>query len=327
MRIAVEAWSPEYSAGVDLPEPADLSVEGVRTDHEMPWRPVPRAAGVQGVESVAFVDGTRRIDARVFVVDGGPRPHAGVAGSIGVGAVVCSIRGGEPGDGGAPAEITHTSVTRHLAVGGGRAPGLLAGPGLEYAPMPVPDDALELLVDAVHDHMRRREADVAIEHAEAGHLVFADGPLAVMDPGKRRVIGYIKSHAKRYLPPEEETVLVALGCGERTPVFSFGERRPRYSWYVRLCEPERNGHGWQGLVRCEVPAAFSVDEAVALADQSTALLPRFASPRHWDKRAPQNLVPIAGLEKKLRHLLGERELIYRMIRSAAGRASREADVA
>ncbi|HEV2755615.1 MAG TPA: DNA double-strand break repair nuclease NurA [Actinomycetota bacterium] len=318
MRIAVEAWSPEYSAGVDLGEPEDVSVEAVGTAHEVqgPWRPVPRCGAAPGVDGVAFVDGTRRIEARVFVVDGGA-PRAGVAGSVGVGAVVCAASGGSC------ARISHASVSRHLAVGGGRAPGLSAGAGLEYAPMPVPDEALELLVDAVHNHMRRLEADLAIAHAEEGHLVFADGPLAVMDPGRRRVIGYIKSHSKRYLPPAEEAVLESLGCGERTPVFSFGERRPRYSWYVRLCEPDRHGHGWQGLVRCEVPAALSVDEAVALADASTALLPRFASQPHWDPRAPQNLVPIAGLEKRLRHLLGERELVYRMIRSAAGRASRE----
>ncbi|HEX2196186.1 MAG TPA: DNA double-strand break repair nuclease NurA [Actinomycetota bacterium] len=323
MRISVEAWSPEYSAGVDLREPEDVSVEDVGVGLEMspPWRPVPRRPDAPGVDSVAFVDGTRRIDARVFVADGEPRARPGVAGSIGVGAVVCRARGD------ACARIDHAAVTRHLAVGGGRSPGLTAGAGLDYAPMPVPDEALELLVDAVHDHMRRLEADVAIAHAEDGHLVFADGPLAVMDPGKRRVIGYIKSHAKRYLQPEEEAVLESLGCGERTPLFSFGARRPRYSWYVRLCERDRDGHGWQGLVRCEVPAALSVDEAVELADASTALLPRFASKPHWDPRAPQNLVPIAGLEKRLRHLLGERDLVYRLIRSAAGRASREAAVA
>lgn len=323
MRISVEAWSPEYSAGVDLRGPEEVSVEDVGTHHEMaaPWRPVARAATAPGVESVAFVDGTRRIDARVFVVDGAPRARPGVAGSIGVGAVVCCPQAS------VQARVEHAAVTRYLAVGGGRAPGLSAGAGLEYAPLPVPDEALDLLVDAVHDQMRRAEADVAIAYAEAGHLVFADGPLAVMDPGKRRVIGYIKSHAKRYLPPEEEAVLAELGCGERTPLFSFGARRPRYSWYVRLCEPERDGHGWQGLVRCEVPAAWSVDEAVELANASTALLPRFASEPHWDQRAPQNLVPIAGLEKRLRHLLGERDLVYRMIRSAAGRVAREAAVA
>ena len=324
MRISVEAWSPEYSAGVDLGEPELVSVEDVRTDCETSdWKPVARCGEAPGVETVAFVDGTRRIDARVFLTDGDAPPRAGVAGSIGVGAVMCDARGRTVTAGrrtrGSCAEITYTGVTRHLAASGGRSPGLVAGAGLDYAPMPVPGETLDLLVDAVHDHMRRLEADLAVATADEGHLVFADGPLALMDPGKRRVIGYIKSHSKRYLGEAEETVLGALGCGERSPVFAFGARRPRYSWYVRLCERDRNGHGWQGLARCEVPAALSIDAAIELADASTALLPRFASKPHWDRRAPQNLVPIAGLEQRLRHLLGERELVYRMIRSAAGR--------
>jgi hypothetical protein len=79
-------------------------------------------------------------------------------------------------------------------------------------------------------------------------------------------------------------------------------------------------HGWFGIARCEVPAALPMESAIELADISARLLPGFASQPYWDKRAPQNLVPIAGLEKRLRHLMGERELVYRMIRSAAKRA-------
>jgi hypothetical protein len=63
----------------------------------------------------------------------------------------------------------------------------------------------------------------------------------------------------------------------------------------------------------------SRDVAVELADASAGILPRFASLPHWDPRAPQNLVPIAGLEKRLRHLLGDRVLVNRMIRDAARR--------
>jgi len=66
---------------------------------------------------------------------------------------------------------------------------------------------------------------------------------------------------------------------------------------------------------------------VALADASASILPAFASAPHWDPRAPQNLVPIAGLEKRLRHLLGERDLVYRMVRSAAQLAGGRAPAA
>jgi hypothetical protein len=60
-----------------------------------------------------------------------------------------------------------------------------------------------------------------------------------------------------------------------------------------------------------------VPEAVALADQVTAALPRFASEAHKDGRAPQNLYPIAGLERDLRHRLGDPQILYRALRQAA----------
>ncbi|HYP24419.1 MAG TPA: DNA double-strand break repair nuclease NurA [Actinomycetota bacterium] len=318
MRIAVEAWSHEYAAEVDLGGPDDFSVEDVRTDHETrgePWEPVPRSPDAPGVETVAFVDGTRRVDARLFGMNGGDMPVPGLAGSIGVGAVVC-----EPSPDGCAARITTETITRWLVLGGGHAQGLYAGPALSYEPMPHPADTTDVLFQALQEHMRRLEANLAVAAADQGHLVFADGPLAKMDPGKRKVIGLIKSHSVRYLKSPEEDVLARLGCGERTPLFSFGEKRPRYSWYVRLCERDAGGHAWQGLVRCEVPAALSVEAAIELANASTALLPRYASKPYWDKRAPQNLVPIAALEKRLRHLLGEPALVYRQIRSAAARA-------
>ena len=48
------------------------------------------------------------------------------------------------------------------------------------------------------------------------------------------------------------------------------------------------------------------------------LLPAFASEAHKDARAPQNLYPIGGLERELRHRLGDAELLYRALRAAAG---------
>ena len=321
MRMTVDAWAPEYGAGVDIGEPDELSVEKVDTGCEgREWAPIP--AGERSAligQKLAFVDGTRRIDARVFLSANGEYPVPGVAGSVGVGAVVCEVPEADraPGTPATPARITDTRITRHLAVGDGRAERLTGGPGLEYISLPVPGQDLDVCVDAVHNEMRNREAVLAQELEAEGHLVFVDGPLAKLAPGPRRIVGYIKSHNRRYLGAEEEGILPELGCGERTPLFSFGEKRQRYSWYLRLCPPEEGMHGWHGVARCEVPWALSVDEVVALADASTAALPLFASRPYWDKRAPQNLVPVAGLEKRLRHLLGERELVYRMIRSAA----------
>ena len=45
---------------------------------------------------------------------------------------------------------------------------------------------------------------------------------------------------------------------------------------------------------------------------------RFAASAYKDPRAPQNLIPIAGLERRLRALLGDPRLLHRALRSAAG---------
>jgi hypothetical protein len=323
MRIAVEAWSPEYGSGFELEEPDDVSVEKVETECEVQdWTVITPPPAAPPKQPLAFVDGTRRIDARVFLMNGDGGATPGVAGTVGVGAVLCETNGH-----GRSARCAEIQISRLLAVGDGLSQGLSAGPGLEYQGLPVPGQSTDRLVDEVHNSMRAREAQVAQLLADRDHLVFADGPLAVVAPGPRSIIGFIKAHARRYLPPEKEVVLARLGCGQRTPVFAFGELRARYSWYVRLCPPETGMHGWFGIARCEVPAALAMDLVIELANISARVLPGFASQPFWDKRAPQNLVPIAGLEKRLRHLMGERELVYRMIRSAAKRVGEgETDV-
>lgn len=330
MRIAVEAWSPEYGAETDLGAPDEASVEDVDTACEgRPWEPVtPEDCGAMCARPLAFVDGTRRIDARLFLSDNGDAPIPGVAGSVGVGAAVCDpAPAGRDGRRGSPwwrlksARVTDARVSRYIAAGAGTSASLPAGAGLAYRGLPVPGRGLEDMVSAIHNAMRNEEAALAQDLAGGDHLVFVDGPLAVMRPGPQAIVGFIKAHHRRYLEPEDEAILGRLGCGQRSPMFCFGRFRARYSWYLRLCDQGSDDHGWHGVVRCEAPAAIPFQEVVALADASAAILPAFASLPHWDPRAPQNLVPVAGLERRLRHLLGERDLVYRMIKSAAKRSN------
>jgi hypothetical protein len=73
------------------------------------------------------------------------------------------------------------------------------------------------------------------------------------------------------------------------------------------------------VVRAECPAELSIPAAVACADLSVVTLPRFAATAYKDPRAPQNLVPIAGLEQRLRARLGDARLLHRTLtRAAAG---------
>ncbi|MGZ6885814.1 MAG: hypothetical protein ACXVJA_06350, partial [Acidimicrobiia bacterium] len=53
----------------------------------------------------------------------------------------------------------------------------------------------------------------------------------------------------------------------------------------------------------------------------TATLPRYASEPHKDPRAPQNLYPVGGLERDLRHRLGDPDLLYRALRLSSSAAA------
>jgi hypothetical protein len=65
---------------------------------------------------------------------------------------------------------------------------------------------------------------------------------------------------------------------------------------------------------------------IALADRVALALPRFASAPHKDTRAPQNLYPIGGLERTLRHRLGDAAVVYRALRRASADMSPAAAV-
>ena len=71
------------------------------------------------------------------------------------------------------------------------------------------------------------------------------------------------------------------------------------------------------MVRVECAAELTAADAVALANLSQETLCRYASVEFKDSRAPQNLVPIGGLERTLRRRLGDPGLLYRALRAAA----------
>jgi hypothetical protein len=166
----------------------------------------------------------------------------------------------------------------------------------------------------------------AAEHADSplsarrgldDDLLVIDGPLRNRSH-LPRTIGLIKTHRAGYLPPELNRVVAALTAGQRTPVFLMGTSWERHAWYLRLpSTPDIPGAPWAGVVRCEAATDLSVAQLTALANLSQAVLCRYASVAYKDSRAPQNLVPIAGLENVLRHRLGDTRILYRALREAA----------
>lgn len=314
-RIWVEAWSPEYGAGVEsdrLPPSEEVVSPFVETEHWAPLSPDPCPW-----PPAAFLDGVHRVDARAyFETDAGL--SGGLLVSVAAGAVLTHGNGpARAGHGGSfPRAAFGPSSVRRLGIFGGGAQAVVPpiSSVVMYESLSVYGSEISDLMGALQHARSDLELEMARGLAGQGFLVIADGPLLARRE-QESIVGMIKSHQRTYLPPELEPVVRALEAGQRTPLFHFGRIRPRYSWYLRLADvPDQ--HPWAGIVRCEVSALLPVARAVELAGLTSCHLTRFASSSFWDSRAPQNLVPIASLERRLWHLLGDREIVLRQIRSA-----------
>lgn len=306
-QLHVESWSPDYGspfeadAGLAEPEKVDETVEVAGR-----WEPI---AGIDdGVDHIAFVDGVRRIDARL-TLDEATGPVAGLCGSYGVGAVLW--------DRSIPrSEVIEARIGRLAVFGSGKgAPIPVVSPELSYRSESVPDDDPGALITRFHGAMRRAEGDLSEELAKRGLFVVSDGP--INDMAATDKVGFIKSHRAPYLSHDRSEVIAHLESGQRTPLFLIGKggRYERYSWYFRIAD-RGEGHSWSGVVRGEVSAALELDRAAGIASRATAVIPAVASESHVDPRAPQNLVPIAALERELRRRLGDPGYVYRALRSA-----------
>ncbi len=306
-QLFVESWAPDYGspfesdASLAQPERVDESVEVAGR-----WEPI---AGVDdGIDKLAFVDGVRRVDARL-TLDGAPAPIPGICGSYAVGAVVW--------DRTIPRSVvTDVRVGRLAVFAEGRgAPIPVVSPELSYRAESVPDADPAALITRFHGAMRRAEGELSEELAKGGLFVVSDGP--INDMAATDKVGFIKSHRAPYLSADRSEVIGRLAAGERTPLFLIGKggAYERYSWYFRIADVA-GGHSWTGVVRGEVSAALERSRAAAIAARTTALIPAVASESHIDPRAPQNLVPIAALERELRRRLGDAGYVYRALRSA-----------
>ncbi|HZE38503.1 MAG TPA: hypothetical protein VE172_06780 [Stackebrandtia sp.] len=309
MRISVSAWDPGYAdtgegTGRDSQARLELNVEVPMRD----WAPVTPSAAAP--RRVLLVDGVRRLDARVDIsVDGEP-PSPGICASYAAGVVECVL------DGRSRATVPVTRVERGLFSAVADA-GLTAGRTASYAAHRVRASEPGDLLNAVQDRLTSIEVEVADAADPApGDLLVIDGALR-RRTHLARAVGYIKSHQRRYLPDDLGPLIDKLAPGERTPVFVLGTTWRRHTWYLRL--PGGGDGSWAGIARLEASADLDIGDVIDLANSSQAVLPRLASAAHKDPRAPQNLTPIAGLERRLRSTLGDPRLLLRGLRIGSQR--------
>ncbi len=301
MKFVVDAWEPDYGVSADAltltpaEEPVDPNVEVDQAD----WAPIqPQPASMPS--SILFVDGVRRIDARIWATEGDVS-KLGACATVAAGAVRCDGR----------ASVVAAAIERAVYTpGGGGGPIVTAAAGT-YHHRPLAEEGPEAVNFAVHQHMTELETTLALPQSPSELVVF-DGPLRGRTEGS---VGYVKTQAVDYLPAELRAVIGKLEPGQRTPLFVIGGRFTRWSCYVRLPGPRT--HALSGVVRLELGGIGTVVEAQARLDSVTVVLPGFASQPHKDARAPQNLYPIAGLERELRRRLGDQRFLQRQLRRAA----------
>lgn len=329
MRFSVDGWDPTYGTSLELDDDLGESTARVEVAVELPaheWRPIDPRPGLPLPAALLFVDGVRRVEARVWIEDDGPagRPateaSAALCASYAAGVVCCCAQ---------RAHLVRADTRRGLFTIAPHAVGIATWAG-EYSvhrTAPAANTPLSMtLSQAVQRRLNEIEliTAVAVRDAMTEHGVPADGDLLVLDGPLRgrqhlpRTLGYIKSHRSTYLPQELNSLVGTLAPGQRTPVFLMGTSWDRHTWYLRL--PGAGGAPWAGVVRVECSADLAVPAVLDLANLSQVCLGRFASTQYKDARAPQNLYPIAGLERELRRRLGDPQLLYRALRrSAAGR--------
>lgn len=318
----VDAWDPSYGASFEGGSadggdgPASPSSAQVDTDVEVPaaeWAPIDVSASVRCPDVIFLVDGVRRNDAGLWTAEEDGTSYAALAASYAAGVVRCDLRRGA-------AELVGWQIGRGLFTASPSIEDMRAGSVLYEVHRIQGTGEASKLPASVQPSLTALEIDISAKARQTGSdgadLLVVDGPLR----NRRqlpRTIGYVKTQQKQYLPAALATVVTALRPGQRTPVFHLGTVWGGWSWYLRL--PGGSGAPWSGIVRVECSPDLSPDEAIELAEISGATLPRFASSAYKDPRAPQNLVPIAGLERRLRGLLGDARVLHRALMLATAR--------
>lgn len=308
--LKLDPWEVEYgselplSGGEPVAEGIDLGVERPVSE----WAPIVPTDAADRPRRIVFVDGVRRVEARVVARRGGRVIH-GAFGSFGVGAAACE---------GGVAKIESETLGRVLALDSGES---LAEPvridaGLVYRVVSAPESDPAAPLQRLQDEMRLCEERFARSLADREDaLVVTDGPLMFGDPVRGSAVGFVKRLFELYVDPSLLGILAALPAGARSPLFAIEapSRFARYSWFLRLATPHAADSDLAGLVRLEVSAGIGKDAARRLADATALALPRFAPGRGRDPRSPQNLLPIGALESHLRRSLGDPRLIRRKI--------------
>jgi hypothetical protein len=309
--LTLEPWAPDYGAAIDLSDEEDpedgSSFEIDPFIETQDWSQGVTPAPLEFPQQVAFIDGVQRIESWARLDDGESMGDAALA-SVAAGATI--------------------SEAGHSRIECGLPSRVLAVAGLvETQPLVVSHGGQSLVFEVQRAQQTGRHAvgqAIAVRRRDLEQwwiqkllpdypLVIADGRLDRPVPGTNLLAGVAKTLHQLYLSGPQRALVSRLTAGTRTPVFLIRDSwGARFSWFLRLPHTRPIHHSYAGIVRLETPD-IGRREAIEAADMLSHNLPRFASRPEHDPRAPQNLLPVGALEKRLRHEMGDPRFIRRLI--------------
>ena len=308
MRLRLDPWPGDYEGAFQIEEFEEPSPDQIDTTVESrEWTAV-KPDAMQRPEPLFFVDGVRRIEARVIADDSGRLIH-GLFASFAAGCVETSR---------SKATFEDIRVRRYIVMGGGVSTNTeivkVGNMDLYFGPYSVLDATPTGPILGLQNLMRIEEASIAEDHADAGACVFADGPLTYLTTMNKKTVGIIKRLFLSYISASHFALVKKLKVGERTPLFAILDGKyDRYSWYMRIANRRAMDHDVAGVLRLEVRVGVGLQTAADLANLSASCLPAFAADSTRDPRAPQNLLPVGALEQELRHRMGDSFAVRRGI--------------
>ena len=200
MNFSVDPWDPSY--GVAFAEdmtgdPLRESTAELNLDFEVPadrWQPVAADGGEPVPSTILFLDGVRRIDARVWLHAGDAQPAPGIAASYAAGLVCLN----------GTARISDVAVERGLFTAAAEAVDIDSRHG-RYIARKAAGPGMDQLSLALQQHLSETEVQLALlfraAHPERELEVAVDPQLPALDADPallRRVLDNLLDNARKY---------------------------------------------------------------------------------------------------------------------------------
>ena len=207
-KLLLDPWSPttRLRSRLMVRTIADHRSTSIRRVETADWKAVHPATSIPPLR-ICFVDGVRRVEARVLAQNDDGKLIHGLFSSAGAGCVVSE---------GGQAAYDRIKISRYLILGAGRkkTESIVAGTQIiEFKGVASPGDAQDDLLNCLQNLMRTDEVALAESFLGAGTFVFADGPLNYFSAATDPLVGVIKRIYLPYLDAPHFALVAKLAAG------------------------------------------------------------------------------------------------------------------